>query len=186
MRTFLITSGFLLLHSISLHAAPVTWYISGQFTDGGTISGSYVFDSSTTTFSSINITTTAGSAGAGYHYIAIHPTMLQDASHIRVVTLGSGDLSTAHYLAINLSSAMSGSGGTITVGADGAGVYSEFACSNSGCTLTTQYRQLSGATVTTTAPAAVPALSGAGMVSAAVLLLACALILIKRRPAQFA
>lgn len=43
-------------------ADPVEWTISGTFEDGGTISGTYVYDYDTLTYSQIDITTTAGTA----------------------------------------------------------------------------------------------------------------------------
>jgi hypothetical protein len=183
-RAMVITSGLLLLFSNSVTAAPVTWYITGQFTDGGTISGSYAFDGPST-FSSVNITTTAGSSASGSQYITPHPTMVQDASHIRVLTLTSGDLTSTHYLAINLSGTMTGAGGTIAAVPDSGSTYSEFTCSNAGCTSTTQLRHLSSASVTTVSPT-VPALSDAAIAATALLLAGSALVFIKRRRAQCA
>jgi len=52
----------LALFSFSAHATPVVWYLSGvTFNDGGTASGSFTYDADTTTYSAINISTTAGS-----------------------------------------------------------------------------------------------------------------------------
>ena len=51
----------LALFSLSVHAAPLVWYLSGfTFTDGGTASGSFTYDADTGTYSAISITTTAG------------------------------------------------------------------------------------------------------------------------------
>lgn len=48
--------------SLSAHATPVVWYLSGvTFDDGGTASGSFTYDADTTTYSAISISTTAGS-----------------------------------------------------------------------------------------------------------------------------
>lgn len=46
-------------------AAPLLWSVSGSFADGGTVSGSFLFDPATNAFSSINVVTTAGSVLGG-------------------------------------------------------------------------------------------------------------------------
>ena len=52
-----------LLFSGALHAVPVKWELENvSFEDGATASGSFVVDIDTMTFSSVNITTTFGSA----------------------------------------------------------------------------------------------------------------------------
>ena len=48
---------------------PLTWTISNAtFSDGGTASGTFVYDADTNTYSSINITTTTGSVRSGASY----------------------------------------------------------------------------------------------------------------------
>ena len=48
--------------SLSAHATPVVWYLSGvTFIDGGAASGSFTYDADTNTYSAISISTTAGS-----------------------------------------------------------------------------------------------------------------------------
>jgi hypothetical protein len=57
-------------------AVPVTWnLLQVQFQDGGTASGSFVYDADTNTYSNVNITTTAGSArpGATYAFVCVLP-----------------------------------------------------------------------------------------------------------------
>jgi hypothetical protein len=50
-------------------AAPVTWLVSGfGFDDGGTLSGSFVFDAAVGSYSDIHLTTTAGGNAAGATY----------------------------------------------------------------------------------------------------------------------
>ncbi|MFN7923055.1 MAG: PEP-CTERM sorting domain-containing protein [Bryobacteraceae bacterium] len=44
----------------NLGASPVIWTVSGTFTDGGTVSGSFVFDAATTTVPSWNIHVAGG------------------------------------------------------------------------------------------------------------------------------
>src|SRR5260370_9871267 len=69
-RTLLALSVF----SVYASASPVLWTLVGvAFNDGGTASGSFVYDANTNTYSSINMTTTAGSvrtSGATYHFVS--------------------------------------------------------------------------------------------------------------------
>src|ERR1051326_2147724 len=53
-------------------AIPITWNLSGvTFADGGTASGSFVYDADTNVYSFVNVTTTNGSSrtGATYHFV---------------------------------------------------------------------------------------------------------------------
>src|ERR1035438_9154092 len=50
---------------------PHTWYLSGaQFGDGGTATGSFVYDANNGVVSAISVTTTQGSSFAGARYAA--------------------------------------------------------------------------------------------------------------------
>jgi hypothetical protein len=49
-------------------AAPVTWSVRGQFADGGSLSGTFVYDAATNLYSNVNVTTTAGSVRGGSTY----------------------------------------------------------------------------------------------------------------------
>ena len=155
MKHILVLCSLLALASTTVFAAPVTWYLSGvQFADGGTGSGSFSYDASSNTFSSINITTTAGSAGPGGHYIVINASVTQDASHVRVVTLASGDLNLTPSLALVLASAMTNAGGTISITPDTVSTYTEFRCESATCNSTSQVRRLTAGSITTTLPGA--------------------------------
>jgi hypothetical protein len=54
----ILAAGVLLAASASADA--VTWDIAGDFNDGGTISGSFVYDANLNQFSSIDVTTSGG------------------------------------------------------------------------------------------------------------------------------
>ena len=60
--------------SASASAAPKTWTLTGvTFSDGGTASGSLVYDADTNTYSGINVTTSAGSVlvtGGTFHFFS--------------------------------------------------------------------------------------------------------------------
>jgi hypothetical protein len=78
---------FLTVSALSVVGAPVTRNLSGvTFGEGGTASGSFVFDSSTNTYSSINITTTSGSTLTGTTYNGL-------SGYIRAAEFFSSDLS---------------------------------------------------------------------------------------------
>src|SRR5438270_11682743 len=55
----------------SAAAAPILYSVSGTFTDGGTVTGSFAYDAATNTYSNVSITTTTGSVrtGATYHFV---------------------------------------------------------------------------------------------------------------------
>lgn len=49
-------------------AAPKTWTISGTFTDGGTVNGTFVFDPDTNTFGAFNITVSGGNTSVFFPF----------------------------------------------------------------------------------------------------------------------
>ena len=61
--------------SFNIQALPITWQVDGTFDDGGSLSGSFVFDedvsSGVTGLQSLNFTTSAGSLLAGSVYTNI-------------------------------------------------------------------------------------------------------------------
>jgi hypothetical protein len=68
----MIFCAFVLLSTGSANAYPITYTLVGvQLSDGGTASGSFVFDPATGLYSAVNITTTTGTAriGATYNYV---------------------------------------------------------------------------------------------------------------------
>ncbi|MEP7354005.1 MAG: hypothetical protein ABI824_12310, partial [Acidobacteriota bacterium] len=51
------------LGSPTVGAAPITWYLQGvTFADGGTASGSFVYDATTNVYSGVNVSVTATSS----------------------------------------------------------------------------------------------------------------------------
>jgi hypothetical protein len=72
---------FLAFCSLNAWATPVLWTLQGfTFPDGGTASGSFVYDNDTNTYSKLNITTTAGSARGGSSYTIVNPNVSPSAS----------------------------------------------------------------------------------------------------------
>jgi PEP-CTERM motif len=71
-------------------ADDVTWSLSGvTFFDGGTATGSFVYNADTNTVSSVDIATTAGLAFGGADYTAVDPGFGPFPDEIVFVTSGS-------------------------------------------------------------------------------------------------
>ena len=56
----LIPAMIFLVGAMPGFSAPITWNLNGVFADGGTLTGSFAFDSLTGTFSSISVVAAAG------------------------------------------------------------------------------------------------------------------------------
>ena len=125
-----LAAGILLAASAS--ASAVTWDIVGQFDDGGTISGSFVYDADLDQFSSIDVTTSAGSTLSGALYTLPDPCCTSVADFLLFVTT-TGDLTGTPVLSLDLVSPMTDAGGTIDLATSGPGFFSEESCANSIC-----------------------------------------------------
>lgn len=74
----------------------VKWVLSNvTYGDGGTASGSFVYDAATNTLSDVNIVTTAGTLFGGATYIAVDPGFGPFAFDFAVVSKTSGNLTGA-------------------------------------------------------------------------------------------
>jgi hypothetical protein len=108
-------------------ATPVLWTLQGfTFNDGGTASGSFVYDNALTQFSSINITVTSGSllGSTTFHYLgttaffSLPGYFFQDADpgivgSTRIFGFGPDG---------NISPFLSGTGGVVSVGPGSDGI----------------------------------------------------------------
>ena len=115
--------------SISAAAAPISWFLDGvTFDDGGTASGSFVYDASTNAFSNIAIATTAGSIRSGSPYSA--PTGIGTAT---IADFVDPDLpvlpGVSERLILFLAAAMTDAGGTISFTQANEFTCLDFACS---------------------------------------------------------
>ncbi len=116
----------------SASAGPLTWSITGLFNDGGTVSGSFVFDADTNAYSSIDVTTTDGTIRSGAHYTLYNPCCPDDPTFLLFVTGVGGDLTGTPVLSTILLSPMTNAGGTI--GFDlAAQFHGEESCNAPGC-----------------------------------------------------
>ena len=115
----------------------VLWTLNDMvFSDGATASGSFVYDAATNTLSSINVTTTGGSAFGGATYTAVDPSFTPLPNDIGfVVTLmpdftGTGALELEFFTSNTFATStnLTNAGGTIFT------ALNEFQCLNTSCT----------------------------------------------------
>ena len=111
---------------------PVTWTLSGvTFDDGGTASGSFVYNAATNTVSSINVETTAGTTFGGTTYVALDPGFDPLAFDIVLVPNASlADLTGTMYLDLEFPiPGLTNSGGIVGL----LDIGSEGLCANAAC-----------------------------------------------------
>jgi PEP-CTERM motif len=105
-----------LLFSAGACAGPILWTLQGvTFNDGGTASGSFLFDAGTAQYSSINITTTSGSVITGATYMFPSPANIpfNGPDELFMVTSNAPDLTGTPFLGLIWQSNLTGAGGTI-------------------------------------------------------------------------
>jgi hypothetical protein len=118
MRTFpaflVSTACMLTLGLASANADPIIWSLTDvSFGDGGTASGSFVFDATSASFGAIDITTTPGTefGGAAYTTFAFgNPLFLTS------VTGSFPTLTGTPFLSLNFTSPLTDAGGIIPLG----------------------------------------------------------------------
>jgi len=139
---FVLVGGFFLLASLTAHAALVEWTLSGvTFTDGGTASGSFVYDATTQTETQFDITTTAGSALPGREYIDNGTQPPYPALGFAVLDiLNPANLTNAPFIAFSFSAALSDLGGTISLTTSSG----EGSCSDAACNFGNYLRHVNG------------------------------------------
>ncbi|MFC5344671.1 IPTL-CTERM sorting domain-containing protein [Brevundimonas staleyi] len=161
-------------------AVPVQWTINGTFQDGGTIGGTFIYDYDTNTYSSINITTTAGTTlTSGANYVALRGT--GGSNGLEVLTAGGmADGQRVMYLSTT-GAAMNNSGGVRNFN---TGLTAEGTCTGGGA-CSGAYgtpRSLTGGTVTGVVLAApVPTLTEWAMIGLTGLLATAGAVMVMRR-----
>ena len=96
-------------------AAPITWTLEqGSTSDGGLMYGNFTFDADTGIISAVDITTTAGPAFAGAHYISQINLPIGIPSALPGFGTTTGDLTDTPLLIFQLSPGMTDAGGTVT------------------------------------------------------------------------
>src|SRR5262249_28302322 len=135
--------------STAAYAVPLQWTISATFEDGGTASGSFVYDATANLFSQVNITTTTGSIRTGATYVRANLVAAR-ADLVLVITSASGDLTGTPILGASLVSPMTNAGGTIQINL--SALYEEDSCGNAACTgVTAPRRTITSGSVTSVA-----------------------------------
>lgn len=143
----------IVLGPATAHAVPVTWYLSGvTFDDGGTATGSFVYDATAMpAYSSIDITTTAGTVLPGASYLFLNPD-LSTPFNLRVLVTAAppADLTGTQALGLSFSAPLNLASGIVPL--FGA---TEATCSTATCnTAGAPFRNLTAGVVTTTNPTA--------------------------------
>ena len=115
-------------------AAPVLWTLSGvTFDDGGTASGSFLFDADTLQFSAIDIVTSDGVVLVGTIYGFDHPGFPNDPNRLLVVDTLPRAVG-IHAMHLALASPMTDAGGVIPLGVPPVGSRGiEGLCVTAGC-----------------------------------------------------
>ena len=152
-------AGLVFFFSSQANATPVSWELQNWlFDDGGSASGSFVFDADTNAFSSISITTTAGTKQSGASYGVPNPVSPGGGSFgLGLVAALSADLTGTPVLYAELLQDLTNSGGVI--GVDLVGFSLESICAIPNCNLITlggERRFLTGS-VASVSPVPVPA-----------------------------
>ena len=177
MRKALFAFLVLTVLSVPASASPVLWTLAGvTFADGGTASGSFIYDADLNAYSAVNVTTTAGSViltGATLQYVA--PGLAPTSGEVLTAASNAGDLTGTRAFALFFSSALTDAGGTVFL--DGQ----EASCGDATCSFPSPPSRLVNAgSVTGTAAYPVPALSPWAMLATALLLVAAGLVALRR------
>jgi IPTL-CTERM motif len=133
-------------------AVPLLWTLNGvTLSDGGTASGSFVYDATANTNSAVNIKTTSGSSVTGSTYtfvcsspcdggLAFSPTYL-----VALTVSGSGNLTGLPVLELRFNTSLTNAGGTVTLNT----ISFEDRCSDSNCiATTTPFRSITAGSIT--------------------------------------
>lgn len=157
--------GVLFFLAAQSHAAPLTWHLQGvTFADGGTASGSFVFDADSTAYSNINMVTTAGSSLPGATYSNLYVAFPNALIALQTAGAPQGSTALQFLFASNLTNA----GGTVNILVSSNSF--EGTCDASQICASNPLRRVTAGAVT--AANAVPEPATAALVPAALLALA--------------
>ena len=143
-----------LVGAFPVFSGPLTWTVNGVFRDGGTLTGSYVFDPATQLFSSISVVAGAGGGYSQVTFNQLNPAVLLANYFYFELADAAGSRTDHPELSLFLSGGgMTGSGGTVQIlPADAS---QEWTCQVSSCgSAPFQSRFIQSGTVT--APSATP------------------------------
>lgn len=131
--------------SASADPTPITWTLNGvTFAGGATASGSFVYDATTNTFTSIDVTV-AGSLFGNGTYTTLDPGFGSSATELVTVPSTLLDFTGTPVLALDFSSPLTDAGGPNPLG---LGVHGIQQCSNAACSVSTlEFAVASGSVV---------------------------------------
>ncbi len=157
----LLVLGVMALGSVSAWGNPVKWTLQNvAFLDGGIATGSFVYDASTDTYSSVNITTSGGAVSGATYQFGIGFT---GARTFVAVPANSADLTGSRMIQLSFSQLLSAfnSGGTLQIvgGLEGRCTYSNCAGAESFTNQRVLTGSIVGVTDSSTAPMTCTALS---------------------------
>ena len=120
MRSVMAGTLLLLCASGQALAAPVLWNLSNvTFGDGGSASGSFVYDASTGMYSSVAITTGAGSSLPGTSYDTsevVNSPFPTNSLHLTLIdNFGLADLTGQNLIGLSYAAALTDTGGVINL-----------------------------------------------------------------------
>ena len=113
------------------HALLIQWTLSGAtFTDGGSASGSFLYDADTSTMTGYDVTTTAGTVLSGSHYVDLNGSFPPYPSNGFAVTIPDAPPLPLNspFLALQFQSLLSNAGGSINLLAGGEGFCTDSIC----------------------------------------------------------
>jgi len=133
----------------------VPWVLAGvTFDDGGTASGSFVYDAVTNTYSAINVTTTAGATLAGATYTSLSDIVGSSSTGFLFGPNNSSDLTGASFLMWLFDAPLTNSGGIVQVSLPPPSDSIEALCGDPGCSdSAASFRIVTGGEVVGTAVA---------------------------------
>lgn len=111
-------------------ATPVKWTLANvTFADGGTASGSFVFDADTNVFSAIDMTTISGTVVTGHTYAFTCSCGPGEGNTVLFALTQAGDLANVPFLWLPFAAPMTNAGGMIAINRANAG-FNEGQCNN--------------------------------------------------------
>jgi hypothetical protein len=111
-------------------AGPITWtFTNATFAGGGTVTGSFVYDATGSSYSSLNVTASAGGGFALTSFGLLNPSLVTDATH-RFLVPTTGNLTGVPNLELSFVSALTNGGGTVNLATS---IWGEYTCADSVC-----------------------------------------------------
>lgn len=150
-----LTFALLLFLSVprTASADDITWTLSGvTLSDGGTATGSFVYNADTNTISSVDIVTSSGTAFGGATYLAVDPDYtpfapgMSDIVFVTTATPPNSDFTGMPALDLIFLNPLTDGGGTVNLELDSAELTCDASCTSEGPYF---YRSLASGEVTT-------------------------------------